>query len=437
MSEIGTFTLGVVLRETGINADTLRAWERRYGLPQPTRSEGGQRLYSQRDIEIIRWLMQRQKEGMRIGQAVKLWQAKNAEGESLLKQSFSFIPEKDSLDKAHLTPFSENWISACLSYNETAAEQIANEVFVRFPPERAFLEIFIPAIRKMGELWYQGDATVQQEHFASALLMRRLNTLISALPAPTRPEKVIVGCPPKEEHTLPMLLITLYLRRRGFQVVYLGANLPLDQFTETAREIQPQLVILGAQQLTTAATLEESAQVLSQENIPVAFSGRIFTSTPELRTKISGHFLGETLPEVFQNSEKLLLQNPSPIFAEKDENPYKALQEQFEIYHPTVHHHLMTALIPFGNAQIPFATLKNTFSEANGFMSANILACLQLGNLDFLRAEFAWARVLIQNHGQTQVPITSYWQLYAESLHTAMGDVAMPLVDWLMAEAAK
>ena len=51
------FNLKVVLKETGLGADTLRAWERRYGLPVPNRSAGGHRLYSQSDIETIKWLM--------------------------------------------------------------------------------------------------------------------------------------------------------------------------------------------------------------------------------------------------------------------------------------------------------------------------------------------------------------------------------------------
>ena len=67
------FNLKVVLKETGLGADTLRAWERRYGLPAPNRSAGGHRLYSQRDIETIKWLMKRQAEGLSISRAVDMW----------------------------------------------------------------------------------------------------------------------------------------------------------------------------------------------------------------------------------------------------------------------------------------------------------------------------------------------------------------------------
>ena len=68
-----SYNLKVIMRETGIKPDTLRAWERRYKLPVPQRTTGGHRLYSQRDLETIKWLMARQKEGLSISHAVQLW----------------------------------------------------------------------------------------------------------------------------------------------------------------------------------------------------------------------------------------------------------------------------------------------------------------------------------------------------------------------------
>ena len=74
------YNLGYVIRETNIHPDTLRAWERRYGLPKPQRSEGGHRLYTSRDIEIIRWLMQQQNNGLSISKAVALMKELVADG---------------------------------------------------------------------------------------------------------------------------------------------------------------------------------------------------------------------------------------------------------------------------------------------------------------------------------------------------------------------
>src|SRR5215208_7309322 len=81
------FNLKVVLKETGLAADTLRAWERRYGLPIPQRSAGGHRLYSQRDIETIKWLLKRQAEGLSISRAVDLWNEQLASGSDPLAGS--------------------------------------------------------------------------------------------------------------------------------------------------------------------------------------------------------------------------------------------------------------------------------------------------------------------------------------------------------------
>src|SRR3954471_8088044 len=72
LSTAPVFNTKAVARETGVPADTFRAWERRYGVPQPQRTAGGHRLYSDRDIAIIRWLRERTDEGVNISHAVLL-----------------------------------------------------------------------------------------------------------------------------------------------------------------------------------------------------------------------------------------------------------------------------------------------------------------------------------------------------------------------------
>src|SRR5512141_2996115 len=80
VSTTPAYNLKVVLKETGLAADTLRAWERRYGLPVPQRTPGGHRLYSERDIHTIKWLTSRQAEGLSISRAVDLWNEQIASG---------------------------------------------------------------------------------------------------------------------------------------------------------------------------------------------------------------------------------------------------------------------------------------------------------------------------------------------------------------------
>src|SRR5512135_2675304 len=87
LSQTASYNLKAVLQETGIGADTLRAWERRYGLPKPQRTPGGHRLYSQRDIHLIKWLVARQADGLSISRAVKRWNELVEAGEDPLAQA--------------------------------------------------------------------------------------------------------------------------------------------------------------------------------------------------------------------------------------------------------------------------------------------------------------------------------------------------------------
>ena len=76
------YNLKAVVKETGLNPATLRAWERRYGMPQPQRTKGGHRQYCRRDIDTLLWLIARQEEGMSIGNASQLWQTLNEQGDT-------------------------------------------------------------------------------------------------------------------------------------------------------------------------------------------------------------------------------------------------------------------------------------------------------------------------------------------------------------------
>ena len=430
MNQLSTYTLGSVLRETGINADTLRAWERRYKLPTPERSEGGHRLYSARDIEIIKWLLRQQEMGIRIGQAVKHWQRQIEAGEDPLlaeTRAQGAAPETTS-DISQIENFRQKWVAACLDFDEVLAEQTANDAFTHFSPEVAFIQIFLPAIRDIGQRWFEGEVSVQQEHFSSALLMRRLDALITTSPPPTRREKIIVACPPKEEHTLSTLLLTLFLRRRGFQVVYLGTNVPLAEFKETVETIQPSLIVLAAQQLKTAATLEETIRTLSSCGITIGYSGGIFKSLPDLHDYIGGSFLGETFDDLFINIEAFLKDMPAPRL-DAPENPHQALLETFEIAHVGIHAHLNDTLTRFN---VPLKQL----AESTVFLSEAILASLYLGDLDLLKHELSWVQSLLENRATQGVGLDMYLRTYANSTRETLGEIAQPLVDWLETESA-
>ena len=175
-----------------------------------------------------------------------------------------------------------------------------------FPVEAVCMEVLQKGMAEIGGLWYEDRASVQQEHFASGLAMRRLDALLSASPAPSRNHTVLVGCPPNEWHTFTPLLLSLLLRRRGLNVIYLGANVPADRFKETVTVVHANLVILVAQTLTSAATLQLTALSLTGLRIPVGFGGRIFNLQPNLVEHIPGHYLGDAIDSSLEEVERLL-----------------------------------------------------------------------------------------------------------------------------------
>ena len=117
-SQTPAYNLKVVLKETGIAADTLRAWERRYGIPRPERTPGGHRLYSQRDVHVIKWLMARQAEGLTISRAVNQWNEITARGVDPLEESKPLRAEGFSTANASLDALSKEWLAACFGNDE-------------------------------------------------------------------------------------------------------------------------------------------------------------------------------------------------------------------------------------------------------------------------------------------------------------------------------
>src|SRR5512135_436412 len=121
LSQAPTYNLKAVLQETGIGADTLRAWERRYGLPKPQRTPGGHRLYSQRDIHLIKWLVARQAEGLSISRAVKRWNELAQAGEDPLAQVHVMLGQELGGSRTNLDGLREAWLAACFEYDEVRA----------------------------------------------------------------------------------------------------------------------------------------------------------------------------------------------------------------------------------------------------------------------------------------------------------------------------
>lgn len=428
LSKMPAFNLKAVLRETGLAADTLRAWERRYGLPMPQRTGGGHRLYSQYDIETIKWLTSRQAEGLSISRAVDLWNEISASGTDPLADSApaSFItPPLSAASDSTLQAIRTEWISACLSFSETKAEQALNKAFSMFQIEAACVEVIQKGLSEIGNLWYQNHASVQQEHFASGLAMRRIDALLSASPAPSRSETILIGCAPGEWHTFTPLLIALFLRRRGYNVLYLGANVPAERFAETASQLKTNLVILVAQTLISAATLQHTALSLASQNIETAFGGRIFNIRSNIIDYIPGHFLGEGVHESIEVIEQILHRKITNRQIKHVDNQYLSALHGFNAQRADIEASLKKQIqsLAVGSEEL---------NNGIHFLGNNIVAALQLGDLSHLTEEIDWLKSLLHMHKRPAHELNMFMKQYSDAVDEHINGQGDPIKKWLL-----
>jgi methanogenic corrinoid protein MtbC1 len=429
LSTTPAFNLKVVLKETGIRPDTLRAWERRYGLPKPQRSAGGHRLYSQRDIETIKWLMARQEEGLSIARAIELFRSQIAQGNDPLEQ-IEPPPSQPITTPGTLESLRQEWVDACLAFDEKKAEGLLNQAFALFPLETVITDILQYAMIQVCDQWYQNDISVQQEHFASALVQRRLNSLIAACPAPTRSEVILIANPPNEQHLIPILMLNLFLRRRGFGVVDLGANVPIAKFDETVGRIKPHLVILSSQRLSTVAAMLEVILSLHPLKTQIAYGGRIFNLLPRLVELIPAHYLGKTLDEAVRNIERLVSQRPPLPTPPAVLQTYHQTAEVFRHHRPQLEARLFEGL---GKYALPEEYLRTAIEDFSDVLHS----ALAIGDLDAIQPELEWLRGLLHQHHLPDSILVPFLLGYAQALQSMGTSQLAPLIDWLRTTAER
>jgi DNA-binding transcriptional MerR regulator len=417
---IPVYNLKAVILETGLNPATLRAWERRYGFLKPQRSPGGQRIYSEQDITLLKWVMARQAEGLSISRAIQLW--RNQE-ESRTQESLSTGPavgaEGTRLDEAR-----QQWIAACLRFDEAEAERTLSQAFALTAPEVICIEVLQKGLAEIGARWAAGAVSVQQEHFASALLVRRLNALLAVAPRPSRPGRLLAACPPGEEHDLALLMLTFILRWGGWEVIYLGANVPLDQWDATLRVISPHLVLSVAQTLPGAASLIELAEFAKAQSMPLAYGGGIFNHIPGLAGRIPGHFLGRQVDGAPQVIEHLLSSQPSPPASRPLPPAYIAalggFRENEAPILAKVRQILQTSPID-----------PRYVEAANTHFTRAVVAALVLGEINYLDYSVEWLNGLLDNYGLSPTSAVQYYQAFHQAVQEQPGLQAIPVLEWL------
>ncbi|NJN15135.1 MAG: MerR family transcriptional regulator [Oscillochloris sp.] len=301
-SEKPRYNTKAVAQETGVPADTFRAWERRYGVPRPQRTEGGHRLYSERDIATIRWLRDRTAEGLTISQAIALMSDGSESNLSWLSTAVDTEPHTWERLNSRL-------YAALTDFDSTRAEQILGEAFALYPLEEVFLKLVQPVMTDIGEQWHNGKITVTAEHFATQFVRRKLSGLFNTYNITDGRGLVLVGCAPSEQHDLGALMLAVFLVRHGWQVIYLGPEVPQRDLIETVRQLQPDIVCMSASTTETATQLLEVGRAIHSLPPPTpqfGYGGRAFNLNAVLTNKMPGQFLGKDAQEALDAIASLI-----------------------------------------------------------------------------------------------------------------------------------
>ena len=298
LSGAPVFNTKAVALETSVPPDTFRAWERRYGVPRPQRTQGGHRLYSERDIAIIRWLRDRTAEGMNISHAVMLL--------SNVLEDDGALPIVNA--SRGLDQFVGELTQSLIAFDAITAERLLGEALASHPFEHVLLELVQPVMSEVGERWHRGEINVATEHFATEFIRRKLSSLVNIFESVATRETVVIGCAPDELHDVGVLLASLFLVRRGWRVIYLGARVPLSDLMETIAKVKPDLVCLSSATAESVNSLRDVGVAMRQTfpNVKFGYGGRIFNVSPELRQHMPGTFLGHDARELVDNVNMIL-----------------------------------------------------------------------------------------------------------------------------------
>ncbi len=312
--KLGLYPIRVVSKMTGINVHTLRAWERRYGVPRPSRSAGTHRLYDASDIATIRRVQELTMSGLTPGRACAYVMAEDMEAQAAVEVESPPAPDRGcELCGALVRAFTE--------LNEDSAGRILAEVTQLLGPEVALVDVLLPALAEIGTAWEEGRASVAAEHFASGMIRAWLVSLLESATKSDPRIVALVGAAPDDQHEIPPLALTMLLRRRGWHVVFLGTGMPFDDLSDAIVRKRPQLVCLSA---SVAGSVSGLVDVLLQVrclpeagSVILTYGGLPFKTDHQLRDPLEGiaTYLGDDLRGAAELASGLLEQRASTLAA--------------------------------------------------------------------------------------------------------------------------
>jgi DNA-binding transcriptional MerR regulator/methylmalonyl-CoA mutase cobalamin-binding subunit len=245
------YSIRVASRLTGISADKLRIWERRYGFPAPLRTATGLRVYSDDDVQRLALVARAMEAGYRAGDAI-------AESPEKLKR-FVFEAAEPREPQPAVPLDVEGMLRALRADEIEAVRDGLRQTAASLGPRRFVTDVATPLVEAAGNAWHEGRISVRHEHLLSATLSTQLRLLLAAYEQPRGGPIILLTTLPQEQHGLGIEMAALYLALSGFTIRMLGVDTPIAEIVEAALGLRADVVGIS---VSTAAEPRAAAAAL-------------------------------------------------------------------------------------------------------------------------------------------------------------------------------
>src|SRR4051794_9125862 len=270
--------IGELSRRSGFSADVIRAWERRYDLLRPTRSDGGYRLYSADDISRLRLMRHYLGRGVPTSQAAGL----------VHRVQTAALDANPGVPAGDVHKALRVLRDSLERFDDGPADRTLERLLGVFATGAVLRDVVLPYLAELGERWACGEATIAQEHFASNFLEGWMHTMARGW-SRSGPHRAVLACVPGERHALGLMAFGLALHDLGWRITYLGADAPVAAVDHAADAVAAGVVVVSAAVSATLARHVDDLRGLARAR-PVAVGGAGATADR------SGWLASRTLP---------------------------------------------------------------------------------------------------------------------------------------------
>lgn len=282
MTDEAKYRVGMVAKMTGLSTHTLRMWEKRYQAVLPQRTDAGGRLYTDADVERLRLLHKLVGSGHSIGGIAKLPDAE------LRHMTATLATPSKPPTLTHFPEIRQRVMTAVEHLRIEEAEQILTRAALSTEPTEFLKGVVGPILVEVGTRWERGELRMVHEHACSTVMRGLLFSLMRLYPTNGSGRRVVVATPANENHELGALMVAMLAAMHGWNVLYLGPNLPAEEIVYAVTDTEAQLLMLSITNLKPEESAREIAAIESAlpERVSILAGGRAVSAPRNSRVQV-------------------------------------------------------------------------------------------------------------------------------------------------------